>query len=125
MKNKIFRSVDFWKSAVMTMPDNSFFELIRSVFGKIKTPFNKQQLIDDLEKFLLREDIQKTIAAYIDQNDAKIIAASALFGEPAPGELESFFSGEFSFAQLQDIIVNLEERFIIYRFIEDKIVRLG
>jgi len=125
MKNKIFRSVDFWKSAVMTMPDNSFFELIRSVFGKIKTPFNKQQLIDDLEKFLLREDIQKTIAAYIDQNDAKIIAASALFGEPAPGELESFFSGEFSFAQLQDIIVNLEERFIIYRFIEDKIVRLA
>ena len=125
MKNKIFRSVDFWKSAVMTMPDNSFFELIRSVFGKIKTPFNKQQLTDDLEKFLLREDIQKTIAAYIDQNDAKIIAASALFGEPAPGELESFFSGEFSFAQLQDIIVNLEERFIIYRFIEDKITRLA
>ena len=125
MKNKIFRSVDFWKSAVMTLPDNSFFELIRSVFGKIKTPFNKQQLTDDLEKFLMREDIQKTIAAYIDQNDAKIIAATALFGEPAPGELESFFSGEFSFAQLQDIIVNLEERFIFYRFSEDKIARLA
>jgi len=125
MKDKIFRPVDFWKSAVMTLPDNSFFELIRSVFGKIKTPFNKQQLTDDLEKFLLREDIQKTIAAYIDQNDAKIIAASALFGEPAPGELESFFSGEFSFAQLQDIVVNLEERFILYRFTEDRITRLA
>jgi hypothetical protein len=125
MKDKIFRSVEFWKSAVMTMPDNSFFELIRSVFGKIKTPFKKQQLINDLEKFLLREDIQKTIAAYIDQNDAKVIAAAALFGEPAPGELESFFSGEFSYAQLQDIIVNLEERFIFYRFAEEKIVRLA
>jgi len=125
MKDKIFCSVNFWKSAVMTLPDNSFFELIRSIFGKIKTPFNKQQLTDDLEKFLLREEIQKTIAAYIDQTDAKIIAATALFGEPAPGELESFFSGEYSYAQLQDIIVNLEERFILYRFSEENISRLA
>ncbi|MDR1868978.1 MAG: hypothetical protein LBQ82_03225 [Treponema sp.] len=121
----IFRPVEFWKTAVMTMPDNSFFELLRSVFGKIKTPFKKQQMINDLETFLLRDDIQKTIAAYIDQNDAKVIAAVAMFGEPAPGELESFFSGELSYAQLQDIIVNLEERFILYRFIEKNASRLA
>ena len=125
MKNNIFRPVDFWKSAVMTMPDNSFFELVRSVFGKIKTPFKKQQLINDLELFLLREDIQKAIAAYIDENDAKIISAVALFTEPVPGEMESFFSGEFSYAQLQDMIVNLEERFILYRFTEEKASRLA
>ena len=107
------------------MPDNSFFELLRSVFGKIKTPFKKQQLINELENFLLREDIQKTIAAYIDQTDAKIIAAVALFGEPVPGEMESFFADELSFAQLQDIIVNLEERFILYRFREEKTTRLA
>ena len=101
------------------MPDNSFFELLRCVFGKIKTPFNKQQLLNDLEMFLLREDIQKTIAAYIDETDVKIIAAVALFDEPATGELESFFSGELSFVQLHDIIVNLEERFILYRFKEE------
>jgi hypothetical protein len=125
MSKEIFRSIDFWKSAVMKMQDNSFFELLRSVFGKIKTPFKKQQLINDLETFLLREDIQKTIASYIDEDDIKIIAAVAVFAEPAPGELESFFSGELSFAQLQDIIVNLEERFILYRFTEDGISRLA
>lgn len=111
-----FRSVEFWKSAMLTMPDNSFFELLRNIFGKIKTPFNKQQLINDLNNFLLRDDIQKKICAYIDHNDAKIIAAAALFGEPAIKEIESFFSGEYSYAHLQDIIVNLEERFILYRF---------
>jgi hypothetical protein len=121
----VFRPVEFWKSAVMTMPDISFFELLRSVFGKIKTPFKKQQMINDLETFLLREDIQAAIAAYIDQNDAKVIAATALFGEPVSGELESFFSGEMSYAELQDIIVNLEERFIIYRFIGENVSRLA
>ena len=124
-RNTGFRSVDFWKSAVMTMPDNSFFELLRSVFGKIKTPFKKQQLVNELETFLLREDIQKVITAYIDETDAKIITAVTFFGEPAPEELESFFSGEINCAQLQDIIVNLEERFILYRFSDEKTVRLA
>jgi len=125
MNKNIFRPVDFWKSAVMTMPDSSFFELLRCVFGKIKTPFNKQQLLKDLEIFLLREDIQKTIAAFIDENDAKVIAAVALFGEPVMGELESFFYDELSFAQLHDIVVNLEERFILYRFKEENKSRLA
>ncbi|MCL2271950.1 MAG: hypothetical protein FWC19_03980 [Treponema sp.] len=125
MNDSIFRSVEFWKSALLTMPDNSFFELLRNVFGKIKTPFNKQQLLKDLEIFLLREDIQKTIAAYIDENDSKIIAAVSLFGEAAPGDLEDFFSGEFSSGQLQDIIVNLEERFILYRFSEENASRIA
>jgi len=125
MKKNIFRPIDFWKSTLITIPDNSFYELIRSVFGKIKTPFTKQQLLNNLELFLLREDIQKAIAAYIDENDAKIIRAVALFTEPVPGELESFFAGEFSYAQLQDIIVNLEERFILYRFTDGKKSRLA
>lgn len=120
MKKETFRTVDFWKSAIMTMPDNSFFELLRSVFGKIKTPFNKQQLLIDLETFLLRDDIQKIMSSYINENDSKIIAAIALFGEPVPEELESFFCGEFNSAQLQDLIVNMEERFILYRFIHEK-----
>jgi hypothetical protein len=125
MKDNVFRSIGFWKSAIMTLPDNSCLELLRSVFGKIRTPFNKQILLDDLESFLLREDIQRNIACYFDHNDARIIAAVAVLGEPIPGELESFFSGEFSYAELQDLIVNLEERFIFYRFREKGLSRLA
>ena len=62
-----FRPVDDWKSALMTLPDNSFFELLRSVFGNIKTPFNKQRLMEDLFNLLSRDEIRKTIAAYIDE----------------------------------------------------------
>jgi hypothetical protein len=109
----------------MTLPDSSFFELLRSVFGNIKTPFNKQRLLADLAAFLGREEIQKTISAYIDEGDARVIAAVAALGEPAPGELESFFAGELSYATLHDILLNLEERFILYRFREEEISRLA
>ncbi|MCL1991463.1 MAG: helicase-associated domain-containing protein, partial [Spirochaetes bacterium] len=115
MKANLFRPVAFWKSVMMTVPETAFFELVRSVFGKIKTPFNKQGLVNDLESFLSRDDVQKAAAAYIERQDAMVIAAVAALGEPAPGELESFFSGEMSYAELSGIIVNLEERFILYR----------
>jgi hypothetical protein len=125
MKNTVFRSAEFWKSAIMTLPDHSFFELLRSVFGKIKTPYNKQMLLDDLEAFLSRKDIQKNIACYIDQDEARIISAAAILNEPAPGDLESFFSGELSYAAIQDKLINLEERFILYRFREKGPSRLA
>jgi hypothetical protein len=121
----LFRPPDFWKTAVITLPDNSFFELLRSVFGNIKTPFNKQRLMADLTAFLSREEIQKTIYRYIDAADARIIAAVGVLGEPVQGELDSFFAGELSYIVLHEIILNLEERFILYRFQEDGKNRLA
>jgi hypothetical protein len=116
MSGFVFRPPEDWKSALLTLPDNSYFELMRSVFGNIKTPFNKQRLVDDLGSFLSRKDIQEIMAAYIDQRDAKVIAAIAILEEPAPGELETFFAGELSFAELRSVLLNLEERLILYRF---------
>ena len=104
----------------MTLPENAFFELLRTIFGKIKTPFNKQVLMNDLEKFLLRDDIIKNIACYINHDDVIIIAAVAVLNEPSPEDLETFFAGELSYTALHDLIINLEERFIIYRFFEEE-----
>ena len=115
-KTETFRSIEFWKTSIMTLPDNAFFELVRTVFGKVQTPFNKQILAGNLEKFLLRGDIQKNIASYIGKQDIRIIAAVAFLNEPGPGDLEAFFCGELTFTELNDLLVNLEERFILYRF---------
>jgi hypothetical protein len=104
----------------MILPDNAFFELLRSVVGKIKTPYSKQVLLGELEIFLQRDDIKKNIACYIDNNDSRIIAAVAALNEPVPGNLETFFAGELSYAELHDLVINLEERFILYRFFDDK-----
>ena len=124
MKAK-FRSVDFWKSALMDLPENSFFELLRAVFGNIKTPFNKQRLMEELFTLLSREEIRNTIAAYINDIDHRIIAAVALLNDPVQDELEAFFSGEFSSAELHGLIINLEERLILYRFREKGFLRLS
>jgi hypothetical protein len=120
MKKGIFRSIEFWKASIMPLPDHAFFELLRTVFGKIKTPFNKQNLVGELEKFLSNNDIQKNIAAYIDKNDARIIAAIAVLNEPTASELDAFFDGEIDNTELHDMVINLEERFILFRFMENE-----
>jgi hypothetical protein len=111
-----FRPLEDWKSALLMLPDSSYFELMRSVFGNVKTPFNKQRLVEDLESFLSKKEIQEAIAAYIDESDVRVIAAIATLEEPAAEELETFFAGEFNYADLHSILLNLEERLILYRF---------
>ncbi|MDR3174420.1 MAG: hypothetical protein LBU19_09240 [Treponema sp.] len=117
-----FHSQDQWKSAMMTLPDDVFFDLLRSVFGHIKTPFSKQNLLSDLWAFFSREDIQRNLAAYVDEADAQVIAAVAVLGNPTAEDLERFFAGDEGFSAL---LLNLEERFIVYRFQEDGDLRLA
>jgi hypothetical protein len=125
MKRPLFRSLEFWQSALMTLPDTAFFDLMRSALGNIKTPFNKQKLLEDLSTFLSRPEIQETVAAFLDDADRRIIAAVAVLGEPIPGEMESFFSGEYAYADLHSLLLNLEERLIVYRFREDGLFRIA
>jgi hypothetical protein len=98
---------------------------MRSVFGNIKTPFNKHRLMEDLVSFLSRREIREIITAYIDETDHRLIIAIAVLGEPAPGELESFFSGEYSYLDIHGMLLNLEERLIVYRFLEDGVYHLA
>ncbi|MDR2617959.1 MAG: hypothetical protein LBC62_03720 [Treponema sp.] len=120
-----FRPVEEWKSALMTLQDSNFFELMRSIFGNIKTPFNKQRLMDDLFALLSREEIRQTIAGYIDKQDHKIIAAVALLREPEHKDLERFFSGELAYAELHSLLLNLEERLILYQVNDGESRRLA
>jgi hypothetical protein len=120
-----FRPVEEWKSALMTLQDSNFFELMRSIFGNVKTPFNKQRLMDDLFTLLSREEIRQTIAAYIDRQDHKIIAAVALLHEPVYKDLERFFAGELTYAELHSLLLNLEERLILYQLNDGESRRLA
>ena len=109
-----FRSIEQWKTAIITLPDALFFDLVHSALGNIQSPFNKQRLLDDLAAFLSNKNIQKTIAAYIDEDDHKMIAAISMLNEPDHRELTAFFSGEYSYTKIASLVVNLEERLIVY-----------
>jgi hypothetical protein len=103
-----------FKSAMLRLADDAFFELVRNYLGRIKTPFNKHDLIDKLEKFLRRTDIQERIVDLIDDSDARILTAIWILGEPRLDDIHASFGGG-SYLDLHQQLLNLEDRLIIYR----------
>ncbi len=109
-----------WVAALLTLPDSSFFELMRTYLGDIKTPFNKQRLIADLQAFLARKEVREGLYEYLSDEDLRILAATELLEEPTVAELSTFFDRELSYAELHAILLNLEERLFIYRFQDER-----
>ncbi|MFP4113632.1 MAG: hypothetical protein ACOC2Y_02705 [Spirochaetota bacterium] len=104
-----------FKSALLRLGDDAFFELVRNYLGPIKTPFNKHDLIARLLAFLRREEIQDRIVSLIDDSDAETLSAIWLLGEPDFEEIHLFFAGQRSYLDLHQKVLNLEDRLLIYR----------
>ncbi|MBE6344372.1 MAG: hypothetical protein E7063_01595 [Spirochaetaceae bacterium] len=109
-----------WRETISQMSDNNFFELIRMYLGEIKTPFNKQKLIESLSIFLHKPEIQNRIISLLSKEDLQIITAITCLENPTQQCLIKFFDGIFSFPVLYDKLLNLEERLILFQYTEQK-----
>ena len=54
-----------WRESLLTMNDTHFFELLRMYLGEIKTPFNKQKLIEELSAFLRKDENVNVIVSLL------------------------------------------------------------
>ncbi|UTY30114.1 helicase [Treponema putidum] len=97
------------------MPDNLFFDLIQLYLGKIKTPFNKQRLAEQLSAFLQKPAIQERIAESLDSCDILILKAVNEIPNPTQAMLSVFFSKKISYSELSGKLLNAEERLLLYR----------
>ena len=111
---KVQRIID-WRESIAVLPDNHFFEIIRMYLGEIKTPFNKQKLIEELGAFIRREETRRTLISLLSETDLRIISAVKYISNATQEKLYSFFAGTYSFAALYERLLNLEERLILYR----------
>lgn len=104
-----------WRETLSVMPDHHFFEIIRMYLGEIKTPYNKQRLIEELSSFLRKEENKKVIIKLLSKKDLEIITAIKEIPSATQEKLHTFFSSDMTFAALYEQLMNLEERLIIYR----------
>lgn len=104
-----------WRECLTRLPDNLFFELIRMYLGEIKTPYNKQNLIERLGSFLHKEQVQQNILLLLSPTDCQLLSAIFYLENPTHSLLARFFADTFSTAQLRENLMNLEERLLIFR----------
>ncbi len=118
--NQQVQEIIAWRESLTLMNDNHFFELIRMYLGEIKTPYNKQKLLEELSAFLRRPENVQNILKLLSPNDILILSAVKYLARPTQEKLSHFFMADFTFADLYERILNLEERLLIYRKIENR-----
>ncbi|MCK9169991.1 MAG: helicase-associated domain-containing protein [Treponema sp.] len=104
-----------WQEAMATLPDSRFFDIMRVYLGEVKTPYNKQRLIEQLGAFLYKEQNRKNLVSLLDDFDKKIITAVYLLPNVTQTKLSDFFSGEYTLSQLYPQLINLTDRLILYK----------
>ena len=104
-----------WKRIFITAGDETFFRIMRTYLGDIKTPFNKHALIDRLNKLLRKRETIDRIVSLIDPRDARVLSAIDILDVPTLGRLYSLFEGETPYLQLHYHLLNLEERLLVFR----------
>ena len=108
-------NVILWRESLSTMKDNHFFDLLKMYLGEIKTPYNKQNLIENLSSFLRKEENKETIIALLSKEDLELLTAIYLIPKVTQKKLNKFFSAK-TYSELFEHLMNLEERLLIFRF---------
>ncbi|MGF7110027.1 helicase [Treponema pedis] len=108
-----------WRESMVKLPDANFFDLIQLYLGKIKTPFNKQKLVEQLSAFLRKTSVQELIIKTIDASDILILTAIAELYGVTESCLADLFETKFTYPELHEKLLNAEERLLIYRNIKE------
>ena len=114
-KNIQAQKVLDWREYLSIMDNQQFFSLMHLYIGEVKTPYNKQNLIEQLSSFIRKEENQNLIFNMLSENDIIILNAIYFISDVTQEKLSSFFSGTFNFATLYENLINLEERLLIYK----------
>ncbi len=122
-RNQQAQKVELWRECLTTLPDAIFFDLMRIYLGELKTPYNKQNLIQQLGAFLHKEQVQKTILMLLSPLECQMLTAVALLDHPNLETLATFFSDTLTHSQLNAHLMNLEERLVIYRDTSQRLLR--
>ncbi len=113
------RRIVQWQETLTRLPDEYFFDLVRMYLGEIKTPYNKQKLIEKLGAFLRRPENRKNMEDMLDRDDCTVITAVAVLPEPTQEKLLALLGNGLPFNSVYERILNLEERLILYRTAQD------
>lgn len=115
MKTSSVRDILCWRESLTAMDEPGFFGLMRLYLGEIKTPYNKQKLIEALTSFLHKQENRRVLIKLLSREELMIIAAVLYIPFCTKEKAAAFFSPTFSFAFLHNAFLNLEERLILFR----------
>ena len=103
-----------WRESFSTLPEKFFFDLVRIYLGEVKTPYNKQKLMEQIGSFLRKKETKEAIIRFLSKRDIQILLAVKFLHDPDVFKLERFFATTIPQGELFTAIASLEERLVIF-----------
>lgn len=103
-----------WRESFLLLEENRFFEIMRMYLGEIKTPYNKQKLIESLSAFFRKKENLVAVKSFLTKEEIEIICAIVFIPNATESKLINFFENSFTYSFLYETLRNLEERLIIF-----------
>ena len=105
---------DDWRKCFIRLEDSDFLMTMRLYLGEVKTPYNKQKLLEQLEAFLRNEETQKNIVALLSKQDILLLSAIKFISDANLVTLKEFFGKDFNEEKTQLHLQELKSRLLIY-----------
>lgn len=111
-----------WRDALIVDRDDALIGAAKRWLGPVKTPFNKHELVAQVEAFLRRPATGDAIVGLLDRTDKLLIAlamysGTTVHGGLPPAELARLAVDEQAFeASALERIRNLKERLVLYTY---------
>lgn len=103
-----------WRESFLLLEESRFFEIMRMYLGEIKTPYNKQKLIESLSAFFRKKENLVVVKSFLTKEEIEIICAIVFIPDATEAKLINFFENSFTYSFLYETLRNLEERLIIF-----------
>ncbi len=111
-----------WRDALIVDRDDALIGAAKRWLGPVKTPFNKHELVAQVEAFLRKPSTGDAITGLLDRTDKLLIAlamysGTTVHGGLPPAELARLAVDEQAFeASALERIRNLKERLVLYTY---------
>ena len=110
----VYNNISKWQENISALSDEKLFEILRLYLGEIRTPYNKQRLIEQLAGFIRNETNLNTIISLLDEFDIKVLTAIYYIPNADRTLLVDFFSAEYPIGEIYSELSNLTLRLLIY-----------
>jgi hypothetical protein len=107
-----------WRLAIQSLSSEVFLDVVRTYVGPVKTPYRKHELLEELENFMRRPETIEHVVGLIGPADQALISLALIMPGITRDEVVLFFGGDE--ARTMDLIVNLEERLILFETPSDR-----
>lgn len=103
-----------WQDYILSLSDKDFSALMHLYLGDFKTPYNKQNLIEQLARFIREANNRSNLLLLLDEDDLDLLSAVRFLPHPTKTRLCSFFNDSNESYKTSAKVENLTNRLWLF-----------